>query len=250
MGMATSVLTRIEIASFVAQGSHVMIVTVQYRTQPTTTETCTLKTLALELMQTVLRAVLDTPSGCTDLSNVKIRCGAVGNGKGQALIGCMIGGSLAWMALWLYLIYRGKRQLLGLPYAEHKVANLFLRLQVWLQPATLSLHAVQRRAQGRQSIFSPPRVAPTSNALFACCPAPSTRSPMHFFASMCGSNQQCPLYMLSSAEHKVTNLFLRLHVWLQSAMPSLRAVQRRAQGRQCISLPPGVAPISNALFAC
>ena len=48
----------------------------------------------------------------------------------QGVFGCIIALAMAWFILWLFLIYRGKRHLYGLPYADHKVANLFLRLQV------------------------------------------------------------------------------------------------------------------------
>lgn len=43
-----------------------------------------------------------------------------------------------WFLLWLHLIYRAKRHLLELPYADFKIANLFLRLQV--SPASLWNH--------------------------------------------------------------------------------------------------------------
>ncbi|KAK9867024.1 hypothetical protein WJX84_001923 [Apatococcus fuscideae] len=47
----------------------------------------------------------------------------------QAVFGLIIALAGAWFVLWLFLIYRGKWHLYGLPYADHKVANLFLRLQ-------------------------------------------------------------------------------------------------------------------------
>ena len=47
-----------------------------------------------------------------------------------AAVACIVAFSGVWFVLWLFLLYRAKRNLLNLPYADYKVANLFLRLQV------------------------------------------------------------------------------------------------------------------------
>ncbi|KAK9821824.1 hypothetical protein WJX74_001662 [Apatococcus lobatus] len=44
-------------------------------------------------------------------------------------VALMVAFSGIWFCLWLFLIYRAKRHLLNLPYADFKFANMFLRLQ-------------------------------------------------------------------------------------------------------------------------
>lgn len=59
----------------------------------------------------------------------------------QVLLGLIVGCAVLWFLMWLCLIYRAKSHFYGLPYADYKVPNLFLRLQVrpcqHLQPFTM-----------------------------------------------------------------------------------------------------------------
>ena len=48
----------------------------------------------------------------------------------QILVGLIGVAAFIWFLMWLYLTYRAKHHLNGLPYTEYKIANLFLRLQV------------------------------------------------------------------------------------------------------------------------
>ena len=50
----------------------------------------------------------------------------------QVTVPLMVAFSGIWFLTWLFLIYRAKRHLLNLPYADFKFANMFVRLQVCL----------------------------------------------------------------------------------------------------------------------
>ncbi len=63
----------------------------------------------------------------------------------QVTIPLLVAFSGIWFLMWLFLIYRAKRHLLNLPYADFKFANMFVRLQVGL--ASGLKERVQEHAQ-------------------------------------------------------------------------------------------------------